>query len=304
MLPTFYIYNMLQKYLSLLLLCAPLLTSAQHTVEDQPKENLQNEGLTEFENFIKPYTEKLQEIAKKKPKAANSSKFTAEESKAYREHYQKEKKVKNEIEVAKFTFIEQNKNNKYTQVLINEKLNGIYEEVNYNLLETFYKGLSHSDKNSENGKKLDAFLKEYASVKIGAKVADFSLPDTKKKQQTLYNNLGKYTIIYFWASWCAPCRKENPNTVALFKKYKNKGLKIIAISLDTDEQQWKNTIEKDHLSWLQLSNLKGWNEPLLQHFKITSIPKAIILDKKGNIVAKDLKGEDLSNKLDELLGKK
>src|SRR5690606_5320364 len=108
---------------------------------------------------------------------------------------------------------------------------------NYNLLETFYKGLSHSDKNLENGKKLDAFLKEYASVKIGAKVADFSLPDTKKKQQTLYKNLGKYNVIKFSASSFTLSRKEKQNTVALFKKYKNKGLKIIAIALDTDEQQ-------------------------------------------------------------------
>lgn len=296
---------MIRKYIyCLFLILAPLFVSAQNTEKEQQKENSKNEGFSDFENFIKPYREKLEEISKQKPKIANPSSFTIEERNAYQNHFLLEKKAKNDIELAKFTFIEQNKNNEYTQVLITEKLNGIHEEVNFNLLATFYEGLNQNDKNSENGKKLDVFLKEYELVQIGAKVPDFSLPNTKKKQQNLYKNLGKYTIIYFWASWCVPCRKENPNTVAIFKKYKSKGLKIIAISLDIDEQQWINTIEEDHLSWLQLSNLNGWNEPLLQHFKVTSIPKAIVLDKKGNIIAKDLKGEDLSNKLDELFGKK
>lgn len=185
-----------------------------------------------------------------------------------------------------------------------EKLNSVFEEVNYDLLETFYEGLNQNDKNSEKGKKLASFLKEYEQIRIGGKVADFSLPDVNKKPKTLYKNLGKYTIIDFWASWCAPCRQENPNTVALYNKYKNKGLKIIGVSLDTDEQKWIGAIEKDKLTWLQLSNLTGWKESLLQYFKVTSIPKLIILDKKGTIIAKDLRGEGLTKKIDELFSKK
>lgn len=296
---------MLQKYIFyLLLLFATSTVSAQHTEKEQLKENSKNEGFAEFENFIKPYREKLEEISKQKPKIANPSNFTIEERNAYLQHFLLEKKAKNDIELAKFTFIKQNKNNDYTQVLVDEKLNGIFEEVNYDLLETFYNGLNQNDKNSEKGKKLASFLKEYANVQIGGKVADFSLPDVNKKQKTLYKNLGKYTIIDFWASWCAPCRQENPNTVALYNKYKNKGLKIIGVSLDTDEQKWISAIEKDKLTWLQLSNLTGWKEPLLQYFKVTSIPKLIIVDKKGTIMAKDLRGEELAKKIDELFTKK
>lgn len=296
---------MIRKYIyCLFLIFAPLFVSAQNTEKEQQKENSKNEGFNELENFLKPYREKLEEISKQKPKIANTSNFTVEERNTYLRHFLLEKKAKNDIELAKFTFIEQNKNNDYTQILVAEKLNGGFEEVNYNLLETFYKGLNQNDKNSENGKKLASFLKEYEQVQIGFKVPDFSLPDVNKKTKTLYKNLGKYTIIDFWASWCGPCRQENPSTVALYNKYQKKGLKIIGISLDTDEHKWIGAIQKDNLTWLQLSNLIGWKEPLLQNFKVTSIPKLIILDKKGTIIAKDLRDEELAKKIEELFTKK
>jgi len=151
-------------------------------------------------------------------------------------------------------------------------LNNVFEEVNYDLLETFYNGLNQNDKIPKRQN-----FKEYAPIKIGAKVGDFLLPDVNKKPKNLYKNLGKYTIIDFWASWCAPCCQETPSTVELYNKYRKNGLKIIGISLDTDKQKWIGAIEKDNLTWLQLSNLTGWKEPLLQYFKVRSIPKLIYI---------------------------
>lgn len=305
LLPTFYVYNMISKYIFyLFLLFAPFIANAQQTVTDKLKDNSKKEGLSDFENFLKPYTDKLAEISAQKPKIADPSRLTLDERNAYIAHLLLVKQAKNDIELAKFTFIEQNKNSNYTPVLIAEKLNGVFEEANYKILETFYNGLDKTDKDSEKGKKLASFLKEYANVQIGSKVTDFTLPDIKRKDKTLYKNLGKYTIIDFWASWCAPCRQENPNIVELYGKYQKKGLKIIGVSLDTDEQKWISAIEKDNLTWLQLSNLIGWKEPLVQHFKITSIPKLIIVDKNGIIVAKDLRGKELAKKIEELFTQK
>ena len=140
----------------------------------------------------------------------------------------------------------------------------------------------------------------YHAVAIGTKLENFTLNDVNNQSQSLYKNLGKYTIIDFWASWCAPCRKENPHVVAMYSKYKDLGLNIIGISLDDDKDRWLNAIKKDQLTWVQLSNLKGWDEPLLQLLKVKSIPKTIIVDRNGVIVAKDLRGKDLETKLAEL----
>ena len=206
-----------------------------------------NEGLSKYEHFIKPYYQELDKLTKQKPKIQNPSKFTPEEQQAYYKHFLLEKVAKNKIDIAKFNFIEQNKKNEYTKTLIAEKLKSSFKEEDYDVLDKFYADLEQTDKDSENGQNLATFLREYKNVKIGAKVADFTLTDLNETKQTLYKNLGKYTLIDFWASWCGPCRKENPNVVALYNKYKDKGLNIIGISLDNDKQKWINAIEKDQL---------------------------------------------------------
>jgi thiol-disulfide isomerase/thioredoxin len=115
--------------------------------------------------------------------------------------------------------------------------------------------------------------------------------------------LGKVTIVDFWASWCEPCRQENPNMVAIYKELHGKGLNIIGVSLDKDAQKWKEAIAKDKLVWNQVSNLKFWEEPIAKLYKVESIPATFILDAKGNIVAQDLRGEELKVKIIELLAK-
>ena len=110
------------------------------------------------------------------------------------------------------------------------------------------------------------------------------------------------TIIDFWASWCGPCRAENPNVVALYNELHSKGLNIIGVSLDEDATKWKNAIAKDKLTWIHVSNLKGWKDPIALTYEVEGIPATFILDAKGNIVAKNLRGDELKAKVKEVLG--
>ncbi len=117
------------------------------------------------------------------------------------------------------------------------------------------------------------------------------------------------TIIDFWAAWCGPCRRENPNVVRVYEKYHDQGLEIIGVSLDGQSRQkdpkktWVEAIKKDKLTWTQVSNLKYFNDPVAQLYNINSIPATFILDKEGKIVYKNLRGRDLELKVQELLNK-
>jgi thiol-disulfide isomerase/thioredoxin len=121
---------------------------------------------------------------------------------------------------------------------------------------------------------------------------------------SLKESLGKVTIVDFWASWCGPCRAENPNVVALYNEFHSKGLNIIGVSLDKDATRWKEAIAKDKLSWTQVSHLKFWDEPIAAQYNVQSIPATFILDASGKVVAKDLRGEALKAKIIELLAVK
>lgn len=114
--------------------------------------------------------------------------------------------------------------------------------------------------------------------------------------------MGKVTIIDFWASWCGPCRHENPQVVALYKEFHSQGLNIIGVSLDSDKNKWIQAIAKDKLTWNHISNLKQWDEPIAKLYKVDAIPSTFIVDQNGVIVAKNLKGEALRQKIISILG--
>lgn len=180
-------------------------------------------------------------------------------------------------------------------------------------IETMYNALDESLKNSKPGKAIKTKLAELKSPTVGASAApaapaaqwrtDFSAPNPQGKTISLKESLGKVTIVDFWASWCGPCRKENPNVVAIYAELHSKGLNIIGVSLDEDPVKWKEAIAKDKLTWTQVSNLKGWEDPIAKQYEVESIPATFILDKSGNVVAQDLRGDELKAKIIELLGK-
>lgn len=142
-----------------------------------------------------------------------------------------------------------------------------------------------------------------ASVNIGDIAPNFSGFTPEDKAFSLTENKAKLTILDFWASWCGPCRKENPNVVKLYDKYHSKGLEIIGVSLDKKGQKnrWLKAIEKDQLTWKHVSNLQGWQEPIAQQYGVRSIPATFILDESGKIIAKNLRGKALEEKIAELL---
>jgi peroxiredoxin len=140
-------------------------------------------------------------------------------------------------------------------------------------------------------------------IKIGMQAPDFTASNPQGEQITLSDIKGKVTIVDFWASWCKPCRIENPNLVKLYDKYHSKGLEIISVSLERGDQKafWIEAIKKDQLNWYNVSNLKFWQDPIAQAYGVNSIPATFILDKKGILIAERLRGAELEAKIKSLL---
>lgn len=168
-------------------------------------------------------------------------------------------------------------------------------------IQKYYDGLDQSLKDHSEGKKILKKLKDAKKVDVGKRAPDFSAKSPEGKVISLKESLGKVTIIDFWASWCKPCRMENPNVVALYNELHSKGLNIVGVSLDKDLNKWKEAIAKDGITWTQVSNLKEWSEPIALLYNVNSIPKTFVLNKYGVVVAKDLTGKELKDKVTELL---
>ncbi len=146
---------------------------------------------------------------------------------------------------------------------------------------------------------LDEIIKRLEHVEIGQTAPDFTLPDTAGVQVSLQAFRGNYVLLDFWASWCPPCRKENPNVVKLFNEYKDKNFTIIGISLDYNRANWLKGIADDSLTWTHLSDLKYWDSEIPALYGVRGIPANILLDPNGVIIAKNVMGEDLANALKE-----
>jgi peroxiredoxin len=181
-----------------------------------------------------------------------------------------------------------------------EKVKKTFENLNEELRNTTKgKTISEKLKSIEKNMKNPAVAEKLNSIKLAP---DFSAKSPNGSTISLKESLGKVTVIDFWASWCGPCRKENPNVVALYNEFHSKGLNIIGVSLDDDATKWKDAIAKDKLTWNHVSNLKGFEDPIATLYDVQQIPTTFVLDSKGNIVAKDLRGDELKVKVQELLG--
>ncbi len=143
-------------------------------------------------------------------------------------------------------------------------------------------------------------LEEMRALSMGQPAPEISLPNPEGDTVNLSDLRGKYVLIDFWAAWCKPCRAENPNVVRLYKEYNDKGFEVFGVSLDRNREAWVNAIEEDNLTWTQVSDLKYFNSEAASSYKINAIPATYLIDPEGKIIAKDLRGPSLENKLKEI----
>jgi peroxiredoxin len=165
-----------------------------------------------------------------------------------------------------------------------------------------YDLLDEKIKQGYYGKIIKQQIEESKIGAIGTEALVFTQNDTAGKPVSLTSFRGKYVLIDFWASWCKPCRMENPNVVTAFNKFKGKNFTVLGVSLDRTREPWLQAIKDDQLAWTHVSDLKFWNNEAATKYKIQSIPRNYLIDPSGKIIAKDLRGPQLQDKLCELLG--
>jgi peroxiredoxin len=161
-----------------------------------------------------------------------------------------------------------------------------------------YRSLDTAIRQSPIGKQLAAMLTAAKRTAIGQPAPDFTANDPEGKRVTLSAYAkGRVVLLDFWASWCAPCRAENPNVVRTYKLYQPKGFTVLGVSLDDNKAPWVKAIQKDRLEWGQVSDLRGWSSDIVAQYGVHAIPMNFLLDRNGRIVAKGLRGDALQRQL-------
>jgi len=164
-----------------------------------------------------------------------------------------------------------------------------------------YESFSSENKKNQYGKKISRYLELNQNPKLGEQFVDFEMQDTVGKIRKLSSLNGKAILLEFWAAWCGPCRKENPNLVKTYKKFHPKGFEIFAVSLDSNKDNWLKAIKDDSLIWNHVNDLKGDENKASLIYGINGIPDNFLISENGEIVGRNLRGEKLNQKLAEIL---
>ena len=176
----------------------------------------------------------------------------------------------------------------------------VENKVNKDSIIDVYENFSNRIKVSNVGKNIADLLSQYEDpIEVGEIAPDFTAPSINGSNITLseLTQSNTVTLLDFWAAWCRPCRVENPNLVRLYKKYNQDGFDILGVSLDRTKEQWEKAIEDDNLLWTQVSNLSFWNDPVARRYSIRAIPQSYLIDNTGTVIGKNLRGNDLEERI-------
>lgn len=200
---------------------------------------------------------------------------------------------------AQIVYAQQHPQSYFGMVALSE---GTGAPVDVKKIEPIYNAMSKSLRETDQGRELGQRILAAKTIHVGAPAPKFTQQDVNGKPLKLEDIRSKYVLVEFWASWCGPCRAENPNLTKQYAKYKSQGFEVIAISLDDHKDKWEEAIAKDQLPWLHVSDLKGWNNEVGRQYGIRAVPANFLLDENKNIIAMNLRGEELNKKLSELFG--
>lgn len=254
----------------------------------------------EFELLQKEIQQKMQQFEIDNMEAIAAARENNNQA-ALRELSSQYQAIGNDVLSFMEEYTSENSKSYVSVLLLSEIINN--PNADFQKAKTNFEALDTKLKSTKIGKRIEEQIKSLSSTAIGQIAPDFSAPDPDGKMVSLKESLGKITLIDFWASWCGPCRVENPNVVALYNEFHQKGLNIIGVSLDRENQKdkWLEAIATDKLTWTQVSNLQFWQDPIAQQYSVQSIPATFLLDAEGRIVAKNLRGAQLRAKVQELL---
>lgn len=202
--------------------------------------------------------------------------------------------LKRQMDESIKTFIDTNNNRVAITYMIGDF---VATEYTFDDVERYYNNLTPEVKSSYPGQLLCKKIEELKYINMGGIAPDIDLPAPDGKNIKLSSLRGKYVLLDFWASWCGPCLAEVPNVKAIYEKYKDKGFEVYGVSLDDKKDAWEKAIDKHGLTWTHVSSLKGWDCPVAKRYNVTGIPRMYLLDPEGRIVAMDLRGEELQQKV-------